>query len=824
MEENTMRTFSKDPLAHKLQSIAHTILVIVFGLSPLIFLPFVPIAPGATKILFLILGMALALVFFSLSVLRSGKLSYSKSYTLWALWGVALVALISAFLSGDIADALVGTILESHTALFVALLALSTTLWTVVDVRKDSIMRLYMLVVASTFILLLFHFTRIVFGADFLSLGIFVSETSSPIGSWNDLALFLGLIILVGLVTLEQLPLTQRGRIVFGLVVAASLIMLMIVNFFFVWVVLGLVSLILVVYSHGKNRFVQLSETQSMEEEKPNTSALSVSVPIIVFLVSVLFMFAGGPIGGFISEKTGISYLEVRPSFQATADIARGVYADNALLGVGPNRFADAWRMYKDSSIGSTIFWNVDFQSGSGYIPTFFVTTGALGGIVWLVFIVMFAVSGMRTLLYAQGQDKMWYFICTSSFVGALYIWGMTFLYMPNVSILILGALFTGVTILAQSMLQPQRIRTLVVGPNRRSGFILTFAVMIVIVIAVGSMYNIGRRYFSVYLFADSAQVSEGTTLEEIEQQLVQAFDVSPNDIYARRLAEYQLARMQVFAGQQDLTELQQQQFQTAIANGVNAGQLAIERDETDPQNWAILGRIYGLLASLEVEGAFDRAETHFNQARVLDPKNPLRPLELAQLSGQTGDLEAARTLVEEAIGLKSNYSDAFYLLSQIDVAEGDVESAVAATRAIISFEPQNATRYYQLGLLEISRQGWTNAAQAFAEAVRLNSDYSNARYFLALMYSQLGDTENALVQMKEVLARNPENELVLSHIAELESKGRISSVDFGGGQAVQGETSVTQDDSSVTTDTAPETPLITPVNTPASSSSEGDE
>ena len=812
MEGHAPRTFARDPLAHKLQSIAHTILVVVFGLSPLFFLPFSPIAPGATKVLVVVFGIALALVFFSLSVLRSGRLAYSKSQSLLAFWGVTLVALISALLSGDIADAMAGAMVDVHTALFLLLLAISMTLWSFLDVRKDSVMRLYVLIVASTFVLILFHVLRLIFGAEFLSFGVFTDATSSLIGSWNDLALFLGLIILVGLVTLEQLPLTKWGRIVFGLVIALSLIVLMVVNFFFVWVVLGLVSLILIVYSHGRTRFMG-----GVEESTSKQSLLSLAVPVVVFLISALFTFAGGSIGGALAEKTGVSYLEVRPSFEATADIARGVYKENALLGVGPNRFADAWRVHKDVSIGNTAFWNVDFQSGNGYIPTFFVTTGALGGIAWIIFLITFFYSSIRTLLYAQGKDAMWYFVMTSSFVGAAYIWGMSLIYVPNVSVLLLGALFTGVTLLAQSMLQPQRMRTLVVRPDRRNGFILTFVVMIVIVVAVGAMYNAGKRYYSVYLFGTSAELAQQEVeLDVIEDTLVRAFDVSPNDLYARRLAEYQLARMQIFAAEPELTELQQQQFQTATANGINAAQLAIERDVSDPQNWAVLGRIYSLLAGLEVEGAFDRAKAHLDQAKVLDPKSPLRALQLADLSAQTGDLATARARIGEATNLKANYSDAFFLLSQIDVAEGDVDSAINATRAIISFEPENPTRYYQLGLLYVSKRDWTTAGQVFAEAVRLNPEYSNARYFLGLMYSQLGDAENALVQMRAVLERNPENDLVLSHIDELETKGRVTTVDFGGEQVVSGEEGVTQSGENVTAETAPDTPLITPVNTPS--------
>lgn len=181
-----------------------------------------------------------------------------------------------------------------------------------------------------------------------------------------------------------------------------------------VWLILGLTSLVMVVYSIGKERFSgnQLSFTPSIS----NFNSTSLTTSLIVFAVSALFVVGGATLGGAISKFTGVSYVEVRPSLEATADIARQVYKDNAFLGIGANKFTDAWRLYKDNSINSTPFWNTDFNAGNGYITTFFVTTGVFGGLAWLLFIVLYLITGIRKLLGAtEDSDRMWYFIGLSS-------------------------------------------------------------------------------------------------------------------------------------------------------------------------------------------------------------------------------------------------------------------------------------------------------------------------------------------------------------------------------------------------------------------------
>ncbi len=800
-----------DSVAVALRTYAQNILVIIFGLLPIIFIP-TGIAPfDYTKVVVVVVGVVVALVLYSLSVLRSGVISFGTSMSLGMLWLVAGVAFVSSLLSGDLKDSLVGDLFSIHSTVFVGILALIPTVWVLLKTNKASVMRMYILLATSTLVLVFYHILRLIFGVDFLTFGVFTTNVGTPVGSWNDLALFLGLTVILSLVTLEQLALTKVGRLLFAFVIVVSLLMLGVINFFTVWLVLGLTSLVMVVYSLGKDKF---NETQLpfMGGKTPNVTSLTVA--LVVFATSVLFVVGGAGFGGWISKVTNVSYVEVRPSFESTANIARNVYHENAFLGIGTNKFTDAWRLYKDDSINLTPFWNTEFNAGNGYITTFFVTTGVLGGLAWILFFAVFVVTGVRQLLGTSESDRMWYFIGVSSFVSAVYIWGMSLIYVPGVVILLLGALCTGVAISALNMLSGKKNISILVGMNRRTGFMLTLGVITIIVASVSVLYVTGRHYSSVYAFNKSVLLmQQGKSIDELEKEVTTAYQLSTSDIFARRIAEYQLARMNSLIALSSPTEDQQQQFKNASVNGVNAAQQAILIDANEPTNWAVLGGIYGVLASVGVEGAQDRALEALTKSRELNPKNPLPYLESAIVEARTGKFDESRSYIEQAINLKSNFTEAFFLLSQLEIAQGNVDAAIKSTQAIISLEPQNPARYYQLGVLESANKNILGAIASFEQAIALDGNYANARYLLALAYDEQGRTEDAKKQLEQVLLLNPENTDIATLIKVITEEGSLERLREQANQTVVEAAPVVNENGTVSTMGSADTSLLNPVN-----------
>jgi tetratricopeptide (TPR) repeat protein len=801
-----------DPVSQWLLRIAQFALIVSCGLFPIVFIP-IAFAPFMySKVLVLLFGLTIALVFFVLAVLRNGTLTIRLPVPLVALWAVAIITLVSALFSGDMADALLGNAFGAHTAAFVILLAVVASLMGLLHGSKRAVMRLYLLFLLSAVLLGLFHVLRVVFGADALTFGLFTSAVASPFGSWNDVALYFGLTILLALVAVEQLPLTKMGRFILCGIAAVALVMLAIINFVAVWFVLGLVSLVMLMFSLVRSRFAQ----PQLAVSDDTGSVISIVLSLVIFVMSLVFLIGGSSVGSMMSNLTGISYVEVRPSMMATFDIMRQVYTEAPLSGVGPNRFADAWRAHKDPSINQTLFWNTDFEAGGGYVLTNFVTAGVFGALAWISFLGLLLVAGWRFLTSREQGDRFWRFVGTSSLVAALYLWGMSVMFVPTAAILLLAAMCTGVFMVAYTMFVPHRTVQISALENRNLLFVMVGVVMLIIIGSVGVVYTVSQHYGALYSFNRAiATAAPGDSIADIERAIATAYQRSPNDVFARELAGYQLAELNALITVTEPTGEQQQAFQESAVVGINAAREAVAADPTEPANWQLLGQIYSLLVVGGVEGADAEARTAFARAAELNPHSPFPPLLVAQLESRLGDIPAARAAAEEALVKKSDYTEALLFLSQLDIAEGNVADAIARTRSIISIEPSNPARYYQLGILESANGNTTGAIEAYRAATQLDPGFANARYFLAIELAGIGETEAAAAEMRVVAELNPDNVQVAELVAQLE-RGESLGVDAAPSQPVDeaDPISVSDDGQQVTTTEAPDTDLVVPVNT----------
>jgi tetratricopeptide (TPR) repeat protein len=821
MEDNTYRAHSQalsnDRIATTLQTFSHWILVVVLGLSPIIFIPSAVFPVEFTKVFVVIAALLASLVLYGLSILRSGSITYQVPLMVYSFLGVVLAALCSALLSQDRFDSLVGNSYEVQTVGFLVVLAGIMLVPVLVNLSKLMIVRSYLLFAGSALLLGLFHIIRLFFGAEVMGFDIFTSPVSSPIGGWNSLGLFLGLTIILSLIAIEQLPLTRPGKIFFTGVVALSLVHLLVINFFAVWIVLALVSLVVVMYTMVKDRFGGASMSPSTQS---NSSLAALGLSGLVCVVSVIAILAGSSISAFVSDRTGISYIEVRPSLGATLDIAGSVYRENALLGIGPNRFVDAWRLQKSPAINETLLWSVDFVSGYSYLTTSVVTLGLLGVVAWIIFLGMFVLTGIRMILRGQQTDSFWFFIGSSSLAAALYLWGMLFIYTPNVTILMLAAFFTGTMALAYRALCPGKLLAISLFDNKRMAIILVVIVMVTIVGSVSILYTTSRHYSSIVIFSTAMQsIGLGESVDAAEVQIERAYSLAANDQYLRRIAQLQIGKINSLLGIPEPNEMQQQEFERAIARGIAAAQQSSIDDSTDSQNWFILGSLYGVLAGVNIEGAEERAVAAFDQARTYDPQNPIYDVAQAQMYARIGKLEESRTLANNALTLKRDYSEPLLLLTQLAIAEGDLATAIATVQSVLSLEPNNPSRFFQLGVLFIADNNLSNATVALEQAVRLDTNYANARFLLARLYAQAGQKAAALEQLDVVRTLNPDNQEVLNLISLIESDQDVGFVSPADATVTNADDATAVEGEGVTSPGAPDSPLLTPVNVPAAES-----
>jgi tetratricopeptide (TPR) repeat protein len=819
MEQNIfsprLKQEGKDSLSGTLRSLAQWAVVIIFGLLPIFFIPNVFASLGFTKVYFVSLGLFAAIVFLSLSILRSGSVRVVVPPALALFWLFTVIAVASGLLSGDALDSLYGNSLEVHTAGFIVLMALVMSVSLAFSGAKSAVARLFVALGSGAILLQAFHLLRLIFGPEFLSFGIFNTPTISLIGSFNDLAIFSGLVIIVTLIIMQQISSHLVGRVIASFLVLSSLILLSVINFYAVWLVVGFLSLLMFLYLISKDTWLR-----GEKEDRLPVPRFVLAAVGLVCLFAVTFIISGDFIGSAINKKTNINYLEIRPSVSATLDITRAVLSENALFGVGPNRFEDAWRQYKNPVINQTIFWNTNFSAGNGYIPTSLITTGLAGGVSFVLFLLAFLYLGYRTLFSIKSIDSGWYLVGTVTFISSLYLWTMAFIYVPGVVIMLLAAFMTGISFAVYTTVVSNTGVTVDVTTNKQYGLLLIAAVLLIIISSTLSTISVSKQFFANVIYADTVRAFQtGADLVTTEQGLLRSQDLSKQDIFVAERAQLRLVELNSLNAADPAT-VDQQRFATVLSEGISLAEQAVLLDSTNPTNYILLSNFYGLLNPAEFEGLRERNEALFAKARELDGVNPAYLVSMAQYMARIGDLASTRKYLQEAVALKNDFTDALFLLSQLDIQEGKTEDAISLTRSIISIEPTNPTRYFQLGVLLATTNNVGAAIGAFETAVSLDNSYANARYFLALAYLDSGREEDALIQLRIVESTNQDNAVVKELIKQVETGTYLKPAAIPE-VPLKNDEGVSQQEDVTTSLEVPDTDLVTPLNNSQTTSEE---
>ncbi|MAG12584.1 hypothetical protein CL630_02105 [bacterium] len=742
--------------------IARTIFFTAIFLLPLFILPSLNILPDAGKSIFAAGAVVLVLLFWLFARLKGGVLVLPRSILLLFLGIVALLFLIAAVFSPAFVISFEGLTYESGTAVAFLVLFLVTALAAFLFQSPKNILGLYTVLFTSYGIVFLFQASRLLFGNEFLSLGIFVNKTAGLIGKWNDLGIFAGLFILLTLITLETLPLKKKWYrgILFG-ILATGLLLLAIVNFYPAWVLIGFLALGMFVYSFSFARIqTQKTRTVPLNKKFPVTS-------FVVLLISLVFLVGGNVVSGFMNDRLNIVQLEVRPSWESTRSVLSETIKESPLLGSGPNRFSNQWLRFKPEGINASPFWNIDFNSGVGIMPTFAVTTGVLGSVALLLFFAAFLYKGFRFLFSVK--DERVNYILFSSFTAALYIWVISLLYVPGTVLMFLAALFSGVFVGALVHAGKVKNYTLSYFKDPRLGFVIVLVLIVLIIATAGGGFLVSKKVLSINAFQQGRNIlNVGGDLGEAERNIQKALTYSESDAYYRALSEIKTRQLAALLSRQDPTpDTARVEFRAILGDSILAGQQAIAVDETNYQNWTALFRVYRSVVPV-VEGAYENATIAINKARELNPKNPALLLEQSRLEVANNNNEQARTLLGEALFIKQDYVDAIFMVAQLDSAEGNIEGAIAAVEEATFLAPNNAGLFFQLGLLRYNNEEYTSAVLAFERALAINSEFANARYFLGLSSYNLGRTADAILHFEQLQQTNAENKEVESILRNL--------------------------------------------------------
>lgn len=753
------------PRRRSLDIISIWSLFATFAVALFVVTPSSSVALATTKTFVLAAGAIITLALYILARLGRGNVIFPSSMLIGALWlPVIAYALSSAFSGVSFGNALWGMLLEPDTLGFMLIAAVLGTLSALVLRRPDhygSFLR------ASAYIFGIVTAVEILI----VIVGQFVPGTISPafsvVGSFNDLAFLMGLGVVAVLITFRFLELSGRTRQMLLISGAGALFLLAIANASLVWILLALVSLGLFVESVMRrgtkpgdtdlDEAVVMSESP-LESLESDEGSHSLVLPLAVLAVSLFFLI-GGTLGGALANALHVNVLNVRPSWQSTSSVVSKTLGTSPVFGSGPGTFGIEWLKYRDVTLNSTVFWNIDFTSGIGFIPTSLVTTGSVGALAWIAFLGLFIVLGLRMLIRRAPQDAFTCYVAIMSFIGTIYLFTVALFDLPGTIILALTFVFAGLFVSTMRYAANGEQRGIIFSRSPRLGFVIVFSLTILLLSSVVAAYTLVGHYIAATGLANATTAFSTGNLDKADQSVQNAISFAPSAAAYQVQAGIANVRLNQIAGSTTMDKATAQKaYQTALSVGINAALTATNLDASNYQNWLALGNLYAQAVPLGVSGAYDSAKTAYTKAQVLNPTNPQILYILAQLDIANKNTKAAQDDLKAAITLKQDYTAAIFLLSQLEVQDGNVKDALTSALAAAYFTPNNPNILFQVGILYAAQNDLTNAASALSAAVAANPQFANARYFLSAIYAKQNDMENALAQMQAISDMSTDN------------------------------------------------------------------
>lgn len=775
----------------RLESSLFYLLLVAVILAPLVFWSSQYFALESVKTVAIGVLTFAAVAIASLIALRKKELRLPPRSIVTIGVLMALSVIVSAIASGHFIKSFFGQGFELGAGSFLITLLLAGIVAFLAVVRRtDRVIILYTGLFGAFILVWILQILRLFVGPDFLSLGILSSVTSTIVGNWFSFAIFSGIIAVISFAAIHFLRLSGRMRTAYWILFALSAISMFLVNSSEVWQAVAVVFLGFTIYL-------------TTQRARPEGGAIGAFfkrltwVPLIAFIVAMVLAYYGLNIAGPVITKLDAGYQELIMPWRMTLDVAAGELKESPFFGAGPNRYSQAYLSYKPAGINNTEAWGVEFNSGFGLIPTFVVTQGLVGFVLWCLFFIYFGILGVRSLRgfvrdtgsVAEPERPYARFALVSSYAAAALVWISALIYVPSHAIVYYGFILTGTWLAVSVAYGRLRPVDLISTRGARAYRVIAIGQVIMLVVAVlwGVSY-IKNTSALAYFGKGVKQLTVTVDPIAADSSFATALSLNPLDIYWQARAEAAITAANVLLG--TITSTSTASTSQAVVS--SAGQIvnkaieytnnAVAADPDNYNNYLSQARVAELATAMKMQNGFESAVAAYTNAIRRNAGNPSLYLSLARLYASQNKLDESIQAIGAALQVKPNYLDAVYLLSQVEAAKGNLTDAITAAEFAIQLNPENPLLLFQLGLLEYNKPDYAAAAASLEKALKINPAYANAQYFLGLSYARLGKTTEALAEFEKLAASNPDNQEIAVIVSTLRSGKSI----FGSGPQAQ--------------------------------------
>lgn len=749
----------------RLERISFIVLLTTIILGSLAFIPSLYVPIEMVKNTVITFGILISSLLYFLSAFKNKSLYIPKHPIFLASCGIVLSLIVSTMFSTNIWKSVFGQGFELGTVSMILVLFLGAFLTlNLTRNEKDRILYVYGSILFSFAIIFVFHVIRIFGGADVLGFSIFKTTTSTIFGKWNDLSILSGIVFILSYLGLRMISLKGSFKILLTVVSILSFVFAVLVNSSIVWSMFLLTMILLAIYEY-RNNTSNVAGISGMIKKIPVLTS-------IIVIVVILGLWKGDAIVNPIISKLNISQTEVNLPWQLSLDVTTDTIKESPFFGAGPNRFGNQYLKFKPPVVNPTIFWNTEFGSGFGTIPTFVVTQGLVGIALWLAFIVIFIYSGFKAL--KKKSDNLSIFFTTSTFFTALFLWLVNIVYLPSHAVLLLTFIMTGL-FLACLVNEGEVV---LVDVSKDEGIVKKLTPLVLIVIfaicviwtAVYTKKVLAIGYFQGGISA--LNLPNGQGMAKAQDNFKKALALDKNDTYYQALSEINILKIsnlvQQIQSKQNTSQEILKEVATLTEEALKYTREAINTDPTNYYNYISEARISEVALTLQAPNAYENIKNSYANALKYNPYSPLIYLNMARVDASQNKMTEAQRNIGLALQLKQNYLEAIFLLSQIQVSQGQIKDAITSVQVASQINNTNPLIFFQLGLLQYNDKDYQAAIDALNQAIKLDNQYANAQYFLGLSYARLNQFQDAIIQFENLTKTNPDNQEVAFILSNL--------------------------------------------------------
>lgn len=646
--------------------IKYSIYLVVF-LIPLFFLPWTSNFLDFNKQAVLVLLTVIALVSWIVKTLISGKFEFNKNKVNISIGIFFLTYVLSTIFS----------------------IYKYGSFWGWPQITSESLLSL--IAVISLYFIVSNNFSRkeIFTSIIFLTISALMAEiigllqlfeiyfSFNTIGSVGSMGFFAAMLIPMSMFMIMTSK--KWWKFLFALQLLVSLILFSFINYSIIWWAVMIASAMVMIFS-------------TIKRDSINTRWMA--LPMFFLAVSVFFLLLGGQIS-WLQQKTNEVFLSQKTSL----NIAFQAIKENPLVGSGPGTFSYNFSRFKNASLSQSSFWSITFSEASSEVLNKLTTTGILGGLAFLSLIIFVIFTTIKTLIKNKemGDDLL----LLGLSLGILTQCFVYFIYCSNVVLEMVFYFFlAGIVVIISEEKKKYELKS-----SSLATLGITFSFTLILIFGLGILILNGQRYVAELNYYQAlVQLNEKNIDQGIVNLEKAASLNSLSDLYFRQLSQVYLS--QLLNKAQNIktspTKEESELIQTLVANSVNAAKFATDINPKAAINWSVRGYIYQNLFGI-LDDATTWALTSYDEALKLDPNNPYFYFQkgnvnylLAEKSAQVNRgkkieyLNNAKDLLEKAVSLNPNYSNALYSLGIVYDALGENAKATEIFTKVQQLNPDN--------------------------------------------------------------------------------------------------------------------------------------